>query len=65
MLFTVKEVAGIMKTNPSYVYKLIKCGKLPVIKLGAYKIRKEALEEFLKEYEGMDLTDPEKIIPLK
>lgn len=65
MLFTVKGVAKIMKTNPSYVYKLIKCGKLPVIKLGAYKIRKEALEQFLMEHEGMDLTNPEKIKPLR
>lgn len=65
MLFTVKEVAGIIKTNPSYVYKLINCGKLPAIKLGAYKVRQEALEEFLKTYEGMDVTNPENIKPLK
>ena len=65
MLYTVKEVASIIKTNPSYVYKLINCGKLPVIKLGAYKVRQEALEEFLKTYEGMDVTNPENIKPLK
>lgn len=65
VLYTVKEVAGIIKTNPSYVYKLINCGKLPAIKLGAYKVRREALEEFLKTYEGMDVTNPENIRPLK
>lgn len=65
MLFTVKEVAGIIKTNPTYVYRLINCGKLPAIKLGAYKIRKEALEEFLKSHEGMDVTNPDHIKPLK
>lgn len=65
MLFTVKEVAGIIKTNPSYVYRLINCGKLPAIKLGTYKVRKEALEDFLKSHEGMDVTDPDNIRPLK
>lgn len=28
MLYTVKEVSEIIKTNPSYVYKLIKTGRL-------------------------------------
>lgn len=64
MLFTVKEVAEIMKTNKSFVYKLISQGKLPVIKLGAYKIRRETLEEFFETYEGYDVTDPEDIKPL-
>lgn len=58
MLYTVKEVSEIIKTNPSYVYKLIKCGRLPAIKLGAYKVRHDALERFLAEHEGMDVTDP-------
>lgn len=65
MLYTVKEVSEIIKTNPSYVYKLIKSGRLPVIKLGTYKVRQEALEDFLKSYEGMDVTNPESIKPLK
>lgn len=59
MLFTVKEVSKILKTNPTYVYKLIAKGKLPAIKLGSYKIREEALRTFLERYEGYDLTDPE------
>ena len=59
MLFTVKAVSKILKTNPTYVYKLIGCGKLPAIKLGSYKIREEALKNFLEQYEGYDLTDPE------
>lgn len=58
MLYTVKEVSEILKTNVTYVHKLRKEGLLPFIKLGAYKCRAEALEAFLKEYEGCDLTDP-------
>lgn len=58
MLFTVKETAQILKTNVDYVHKLRKSGLLPFIKLGSYKVRKEALEQFLKDYDGMDLTNP-------
>lgn len=58
MLFTVAEVAEILKTNIDYVHKLRKAGLLPFLKLGSYKVRKEALEAFLREYEGKDLTEP-------
>ena len=57
MLFTVAEVATILKTNKTYVYTLINSGLLPALKLGSLKIRKASLEEFLKNYDGMDLTD--------
>ena len=35
----------------------IHAGLLPALKLGSIKIRKESLEEFLRKYDGMDLTD--------
>lgn len=57
MLYTVAEVATILKTNKTYVYSLINAGLLPALKLGSLKIRKASLEEFLKNYDGMDLTD--------
>jgi len=58
VLYTVSEVSKLIKTNPSYVYDLIKAGLLPVLKLGSYKIRRTALLEFLEKYEGKDLTNP-------
>ena len=58
VLYTVQEVSKLIKTNPAYVYELIKAGLLPVLKLGSYKIKKVALEEFLAKWEGWDLTDP-------
>lgn len=58
VVYTVKETAKLIKTNPAYVYKLIKAGHLSVLKLGDMKIRRETLLAFLKEYEGYDLTDP-------
>lgn len=58
VLYTVKEVAELLKTNIDYVHKLRKAGILPFIKLGQYKVRKQSLEFFLERYEGKDLTDP-------
>lgn len=64
VLYTVKEVSQLIHTNQAYVYSLIKAGLLPVLKLGSYKIRKDALNQFLMEYEGKDLTDPHHVNPL-
>ncbi len=65
MLYTVKEVAKILKTNINYVYKLRKSGLLRFLRLGELKCRKSTLEAFLEKYEGMDLTDPYNIKPLE
>ena len=57
MLYTVSEVAQILKCNVGYVHSLRKAGLLPFMKLGSYKCRKAALEKFLESCEGKDLTD--------
>lgn len=64
VLYTVPEVSKLIKTNTSYVYELIKAGRLPVLKLGSYKVRKVTLLEFLEQYEGKDLTDPYNIVEI-
>lgn len=64
VLYTVNEVSKLIKTNPAYVYDLIKKGLLPALKLGSYKVRKAALLDFLEKYEGKDLTDLNNIIEL-
>ena len=58
VLYSVPEVAELLKTNENYVYKLIKTGLLPCLKLGRYKVRKQSIDRFLEEYEGKDVTDP-------
>jgi excisionase family DNA binding protein len=66
LLYTVKEVSELLHTNPTYVYKLINKGLLPALKLGSYKVRHEALDAFLVQFEGYDLTDIDnitKIVP--
>lgn len=57
-LYTVDEVATVIKTNVNYVYSLIKSGHLEALKLGRLKIRKSEVERFLKEAEGYDYSDP-------
>jgi excisionase family DNA binding protein len=58
ILYTVSEVAKLIKTNPAYVYKLINAGHLRVLKLGSLKVRRTTLLEFLEKNEGYDLTNP-------
>ena len=58
VLYTVKEVARLLKTNVDYVHSLRKAGLLPCLKLGQFKVRREALLDFLLKYEGYDLSDP-------
>ena len=58
LLYTVPEVAEILKTNENYVYKLIRSGLLPCMQLGRYKIRRQAIVEFLEKYEGKNVSDP-------
>lgn len=57
VIYTVAETAKLLKTNPAYIYKLINAGILPALRLGGMKIRRVALLEFLKKYEGKDLRD--------
>ena len=67
ILYTVKEVAKIIQSNTTYVYELIRKGYLPALKLGSYKIRADALDRFLIDYEGKDLTnlDDVKELPIR
>jgi excisionase family DNA binding protein len=56
-LYTVKEVAKIIRTTPGYVYELVKKGYLPALKLGSLKIRRQTLCNFLERSEGKDMSD--------
>ena len=58
ILYSVKDVAKIMHTNPGHVYRLISTGALPALKLGSFKIRHEALVSFLEANEGCNPSDP-------
>ena len=57
MIYTTQEVAKILHSSPNYVYELIRKGKLKAFKLKSIRILKSALEDFLKQNEGNDLSD--------
>lgn len=57
-LYTVPEVAKLLKTNTSYVYKLKNSGLLQFLQIGRLKCRKQALEDFLEKWDGWDISDP-------
>lgn len=57
ILYTVPQVAKILKINANHAYTLINTGKLPALKLGSLKVRKKSLELFLEKYDGKDLSD--------
>lgn len=61
LLFTVPEVAAILKTNTDYVHKLRRAGLLQFMKIGRFKCRKTTLENFLAKYDGFNITDPDNI----
>lgn len=65
ILYTVPEIAKLIKTNTTYVYTLIRLGLLPALKLGSLKVRRASLLEFLERFEGKDLTDLEHIRDLE
>ena len=57
LLYTISEVAAILKVNKNYVYALINGGYLRSIKLGCRKITRKSLLEFLDENDGSDFDD--------
>lgn len=48
MLFTVSEVAELLKVNRNFVYDLIRNGELEAVKVGSIKVTKDALNKYLQ-----------------
>lgn len=51
LIYTVREVAKILKTNPTFVYRLIANGELKAMRIGSWKVREEAIKEYLERCE--------------
>lgn len=64
VVYTVKEVATLLKCNTGYVHKLKAAGLLRFLKLGCLKCRTQEIDRFLEENEGKDLSDPFHIVDL-
>ena len=56
MLYTVSEVASMLKVNRNFVYDEIKKGNLEAIKIGSIKIRKDKLEEYIDKKEKLSIV---------
>ena len=50
-VLTVKEAADVLKVRPQWVYRMLRGGGLPFVRLGSSRIRidEEALEKWLAE----------------
>ena len=48
MLYTVTEVAKMLKVNRNFVYKLINDGELEAVRIGSIKIRKDDLISYIE-----------------
>ena len=57
LVYTAQEIAIILHSSPNFVYDLILKGKLKDFKLKSIRVPKSALEDFLKQNEGNDLSD--------
>lgn len=49
MLYTVTEVAKLLKVNKNFVYKIINNGELEAVKIGSIKVKKEALNQYVND----------------
>ena len=56
VLYTISEVAELLKVNKNTVYQLIRCGYLRSIKFGCRKVTRKAISDFLDQYDGTELT---------
>ena len=65
LLYSVKETSEVLGVSKHCVYDLINKGLLPALKLGSLKIRRETLENFVKDIEGKDLSDLDNICVLQ
>ena len=49
MLYTVSEVAQLLKVNRNFVYKIINNGELEAVRIGSIKVREEALNRYVNK----------------
>ena len=47
-LYTVTEVAKLLKVNRNFVYDLIRKGELEAVKVGSIKMRRDAVERYIQ-----------------
>ena len=48
MLYTVTEVAKLLKVNKYFVYRIINNGELEAVRIGSIKVREEGLNRYIE-----------------
>lgn len=48
ILYTVSEVAKLLRVNRNFVYNLINKGELEAVRVGSIKITEDALKQYLE-----------------
>lgn len=61
VLYTVSEVAELLKVNRNSIYELLKKNVIRGLKIGSLKITRTELIKFLEENNGKDLSNLEDI----
>lgn len=57
-IYTVKEVAELLRTNRNAVYKILNCGDLPYLLInGSRKVRGTDLEKFINSYQTAEVGE--------
>ena len=56
VLYTISEVAALLKVNKNMIYGLINNGYLRSIKFGCRKVTRKAILEFLDQYDGQEIS---------
>ncbi len=65
LLYTITEVAKLLKINRNFVYTLINTGHIRSIKLGCRKVTRKSLLEFLEKYDGLNFDEIMAVKPTK
>ena len=61
LVYTVAETSEVLGITKERVYKLIHNGILKGFKCGRMSVSVFAIQDFLKNYEGVDISNPENI----
>ena len=58
MLYTVSEVATLLKVNRNFVYDEIKKGNLEAVRIGSIKVKKESLIKYINSKADTSFSIP-------
>lgn len=64
VVYTIQELADVLKTSRRTATQLVKSGLIHAIKIGSTKVPAKEVDRFLEANVGKDLTDPYNVVDL-